>query len=252
VNGDGLATGPLAASTDEQRNEFLEALAHDLKAPITVVRASAQFLRRRVKQGAEVSSDELLENLERVERTADRMANMIQEFLDLMRLESGQGLDLNRRETNIVALVSEAMDDLRALVGNRDMVLDAQISSLVGYWDPDRLDRVIRNLLSNALKYSADDSLVMVRISRETADRSDEAVIEVCDQGIGIPAADLPFIFERYHRGTNVDGKRPGTGIGLAGAREVVTIHGGTLAVKSVEGEGSTFTVRLPIDETPR
>ncbi|HKC72796.1 MAG TPA: sensor histidine kinase, partial [Chloroflexota bacterium] len=110
--------------------------------------------------------------------------------------------------------------------------------------------RVVGNLLSNALKYSPAESAIWVRLSQEDGAAGPEAVLVVRDEGIGIPAADLAHIFDRFARAGNVVGHFQGTGIGLASARGIVEQHGGTIAVGSTEGVGSTFTVRLPLADS--
>ena len=109
--------------------------------------------------------------------------------------------------------------------------------------DAARLERVLDNLFANALTYSPAGGDIEVRVTRE----DDAVVIAVRDHGLGVPAADLAHVFAPFHRGSNV-GRIEGTGMGLAGARHIVEAHGGTLTVESVEGVGSTFTVRLPFD----
>lgn len=115
--------------------------------------------------------------------------------------------------------------------------------------DAVRLDRVIGNLLSNAIKYSPQGGTITVKVSRE--EREDKtggfAVVEVTDQGLGIPSADLPHIFDQFRRAANVTGRILGTGIGLANCLQIVRQHGGTIAVTSLEGSGTTFLVRLPL-----
>jgi signal transduction histidine kinase len=113
----------------------------------------------------------------------------------------------------------------------------------VGAWDGGRLQRVIDNLLGNAIKYSPSGGEVIVRLEA----CGEWAVISVRDHGVGIPADDLPRIFEPFHRATNVVGRISGTGIGLSGTRRIVERHGGTLDVESSEGSGSIFTVKLPL-----
>lgn len=114
--------------------------------------------------------------------------------------------------------------------------------------DAARIERVIGNLLSNAIKYSPEGGDIIVRIIREERPDGAFAAIAVEDQGIGIPAADLPHIFERFRRARNVVGQISGTGIGLASVQQIVAQHGATLSVESQEGQGSTFTVRLPLN----
>jgi len=105
---------------------------------------------------------------------------------------------------------------------------------------------VLRNLLSNAVKYSPDGTDISVRIHREHSRSGEFVVVAIADHGLGIPEADLASVFERFYRGSNVRGRISGSGLGLAGARQIVHEHGGTLTVDSREKVGSTFTMRLP------
>jgi signal transduction histidine kinase len=121
--------------------------------------------------------------------------------------------------------------------------------AVVGAWDPVRLERVIANLVGNAVKYSPAGGPVVVEISSEVdRDGRAGAVMRVRDRGVGIPAEDLSHVFERFRRGANVARHFAGTGIGLFGSRQIVEQHGGTIAVESEEGVGSMFTVRLPLE----
>jgi signal transduction histidine kinase len=110
-----------------------------------------------------------------------------------------------------------------------------------------RLERVVDNLLANALKYSPLGGKILVRLARERASSGAWAVLTVLDEGLGVPAADLPLIFEPFRRGGNV-GPISGAGIGLASVRQIVEQHGGRVTVTSREGAGSTFTVHLPVE----
>jgi signal transduction histidine kinase len=129
--------------------------------------------------------------------------------------------------------------------------VETALAELIGEWDGVRLRRVLDNLLSNAIKYSPAGGPVLVTVAREQIDGGAYAVLAVQDHGVGIPAADLSHIFERFHRASNVQGRISGTGIGLASARQIVEQHGGDLTVRSTEGQGSVFTVLLPLAPTP-
>src|SRR5262249_45004452 len=124
--------------------------------------------------------------------------------------------------------------------------VETALESLVGIWDGVRLGRVLENLLSNAIKYSPNGGGVVVTVAQDADGR---ALLAVSDQGLGVPAADLPLICERFQRARNGEGRIGGTGIGLGSARQIVEQHGGSISVTSVEGAGSTFTVRLPLDQ---
>jgi signal transduction histidine kinase len=118
---------------------------------------------------------------------------------------------------------------------------------VTGRWDRARLERVLGNLLSNAIKYSPRGGDIVVRIWIDENEQTSWANLAVQDHGAGIPAADLPRLFHWFYRGKNVANEVPGAGIGLAGARQIVELHGGTMQVDSQEGVGSTFTVRLSL-----
>ena len=114
-----------------------------------------------------------------------------------------------------------------------------------------RLERAIANVLGNAFKYNSATGRVIVRIGIEESPQGRVAVCAVTDEGIGIPEADLPRIFERFARGANVAGRITGSGVGLTIVRQIVEQHGGTVSVASTVGRGSTFTIRLPLATVP-
>jgi signal transduction histidine kinase len=128
------------------------------------------------------------------------------------------------------------------------VTLVAEAAALMGPWDEFKLERVIGNLVDNALKYSPPESKVEVRL-RKVADEKDRewAVVDVADRGVGIPAEEVERVFDRFQRASNVADSVPGTGLGLASVRHIVEQHGGTVNVTSLEGQGATFTVRLPL-----
>jgi signal transduction histidine kinase len=133
--------------------------------------------------------------------------------------------------------------------------VQSEVPTLLGVWDPVQLDRVISNLLRNALKYSPDGGEILVTISAEPADTPRDApnriaFVRVHDRGIGIPDSDLPHIFDPFYRGENVAQRTPGSGIGLSTLRRIVALHGGDVSAESREGGGATFTVRLPLAHT--
>jgi PAS domain S-box-containing protein len=232
------------------RNEFLSAISHDLGNPVAAIRLESRLLRQ-ANSGVEGCDENLLEGLGQIEATATRMWRQVQELLDLARLQVGRELELNWRPTDLVALVRDLTASQQALTDRHDIRLEIEPDALVGEWDSTRLERVITNLLSNAVKYSPEGGEIVVRVSRRSEpDKGREsAVLEVEDHGIGIPAEDLPLIFNRFHRAKNVRGRFAGTGIGLAGAKQIVDHHGGELIVESQERTGTTVTVRLPLDE---
>ncbi|MHB8576993.1 MAG: sensor histidine kinase [Dehalococcoidia bacterium] len=241
----------------EVRDQFLAAASHDLRTPVTTIKSYAQLLHRSLQRTAKNTGVpapvDVVEGLAAIERAASRITGQINELLDLSRLHSGRPLELERRPVDLVALVRLAAEAQEQIAAQRRIRIEPRKPELIGLWDNVRLDRVVSNLLSNALKYSPAGGEILVTLAPASGDccpgTSDEcAVLRVQDHGIGIPARDLPHVFERFYRASNTRG-RPGTGIGLAGVRDIVQQHGGTIHVESREGEGSTFTVRLPLSD---
>lgn len=231
---------------ERARDEFLSCVSHDLKSPLAAAKGLAQLAQRQLARPDPVDRARLGEKLDGIVTAMTKMLTMINELLDVARLQKDSVLDLDRRSVDLVPLVRQVVAHQQATAGQAIHV-DAGVPALIGAYDAFRLERVIANVISNALKYSDADSTVSVCLTRDDDATGSWAVIAVRDEGIGIPAADLPHIFERFHRGRNVIGKAEGTGIGLASARAIVTLHGGAIDVQSAEGAGTTLTVRLPL-----
>ena len=220
------------------KDDFLSAAAHDLKTPLTTLVAQAQFLERRAVMEPAAPAD--LPGIQRIVREARRLSSLVLELLDAARLE--QGKLVGEREP--VDLVELARD-----VAARDSYQGRRISltadaPVVGSYDPRRIGQVLENLVENAVKYSPDGSEVRIGVKQLDG----RALINVSDRGIGIPPEDLPQIFERFHRASNVDDKRfAGMGLGLFICKGIVEQHGGRIWVESRQGGGSTFHVDLPV-----
>lgn len=245
--------GGIAAVLDltEQRarerfeQEFLADIAHDLRNPLAASKAQAQLMRRRLRTN-KLDMESLDDALTSIESNATRMSKRIEELTDNARLRAGHALDLQLELVDLVALTERVVENYRLTTDRHTIELHADPSALSGQWDTTRIERVIDNLLSNAVKYSAGGP-IQVDIRRSKVNGADVALLTVRDQGVGIPRKDVPFVFDRFRRGSNVRGRVGGTGIGLAGVRNVIEQHGGTIGVESVEGAGSTFTVCLPL-----
>jgi signal transduction histidine kinase/CheY-like chemotaxis protein len=250
----GKVTGGVAVFQDitairvleRMREEFLSSAAHDLKTPLTTVRGHAQLAERRLARLDNPAAEPVRGHLAVVLQGTDAMLGLINELLDVAQLEMGAGIDLHRAPTDLVALVRSSIEAQRS-AGRRSIYLEAVQQELHATVDAARIARVVGNLLSNAIKYSPEGSAIWVRLAQEVGTTGPEVLVAVRDEGIGIPGADLPHIFDRFQRARNVVGHIQGTGIGLASARGIVEQHGGTITVESTEGAGSTFTVRLPL-----
>jgi PAS domain S-box-containing protein len=231
------------------RDEFLAAAAHDLKSPLSSIKMGAQLLYRRVASGTPTGSATMCEALVRIDQTANRAATQVDELLDLARVQMGGPLQLERKPLDLVELTRGVLAEYALGSERHELRLVAVEPELVGEWDERRLRRVIGNLVDNAIKYSPNGGLVEVSMRREADEAlgSDWAVLAVRDRGVGIPAAEIERIFERFQRAGNVVGRIAGAGLGLASARYFVEAHGGAILVESQEGQGTTFSVRLPL-----
>ena len=233
------------------RDELFSIVSHDLKNPLATIKGFAQLLQRAVSRSNISDNAQILEEgLKRIDITATKMTTLINELMDIAFLQMDKPLNLNLHRTDLVTLTHQAVIEYQQTSERHKFHIKTRVAELIGYWDATRLERVIANLLSNAIKYSPDGGTIAVKLAREDRKDASWAILTVQDQGLGIPASDLPYIFDRFRRAGNVVGQIKGIGIGLASARQIVEQHGGKITVKSKEGAGSTFTVRLPLAAT--
>jgi PAS domain S-box-containing protein len=223
------------------RDDFLAMASHDMRTPLGAILGNLQLAQRKLGRAAGEPDEALIRNIENAVRTTGKLARLVDELMDLTLLRAGQDLQLALEEVDIVALAGEVAAEHMRRSDQHVMRLEGE-ATLRGVWDRSRVERVLDNLVGNAVKYSPDGGAVVIDVRRGDG----TAVIRVSDDGIGIPAGELSDVFRAYHRATNTTGMR-GIGLGLAGAREVVRQLGGDLTAASVEGQGSTFTLRLPL-----
>jgi signal transduction histidine kinase len=220
------------------RDEFIALVTHELKTPLTVIKASAQVLARRGTADPSTVSM-ILSQTNRLER-------LINDLLDAARADAAQ-LRLRRGWVDLVDLTELGVRQAQYGTSSHCIWLDAPPGVVQGYWDSDRLAQVLQNLLSNAIKYSPDGGVIMVRI--EPLDRV--VKLSVTDSGRGIEPEALPHLFERFYRTDKAASIAQGLGLGLYITRHLVEAHGGNIGVTSQEGFGSAFTVSLPYQSTP-
>jgi signal transduction histidine kinase len=227
------------------RNDFLSSISHDLKTPLTVMRGTIQLLQRRLKQG---DMSALLDRLKVLEVSINKMQGMIEDILTIAQLKAGQHLDLDIRPLNLFPLITRIVEEQQEITHRHHLHLSTYSRDLPVQGDAIRLDRVITNLLTNAIKYSPDGGSITLDITDEEESNQHWIVMRFQDQGIGIPEADQPFLFRPFYRASNARGHIPGTGVGLASAAQVVREHGGTISLSSQQGQGSCILVRLPVN----
>ena len=234
----------------EARNAFLSSVSHDLKTPLTTIKGNAQILQMRVKKGATSSPEDtkrLLQGLEMIELAVKKMKTMIDDLLDLAQLQTGQVLAFDYSDVDLVRLVQTMVLEQQATTTKHQLRFVSQVLEMPLSLDAVRLERVVGNLLNNAIKYSPVGGEITITLSREDTEAPGWAVLVLQDQGIGIPAADLPHIFEPFRRADNSKGRIQGTGIGLTSAAQIIEQHDGNITVKSEEGVGTVFTIRIPL-----
>ncbi len=223
---------------DAVRRDFVANVSHELKTPVGALSLLAEAV-----QAANDDPDAIKHFAGRMQVEAARLTNLVQDLIDLSRLQGDE--PLGHAETlHVDHVVAEAIDATRLLAGAKEIeVFSGGRNGLVVLGVDDQLAMALRNLLANAISYSPPRT----RIGVATRQTEDVVEISVTDQGIGIPAQDLERIFERFYR---VDPARSrmtgGTGLGLSLVKHICRNHGGDVTVWSVEGEGSTFTLRLP------
>ncbi|NOJ97034.1 response regulator [Corallococcus coralloides] len=226
-------------NAEDFREQFIGILGHDLRNPLNALSMSAQQLQR---QGE--LSDRQRVFTERILTSAERMERMIRQLLDFARARLGAGLPVVRSRCDLFDVVRGAVEEVRASHPQREVMLDVRGDGR-GEWDADRLEQVVGNLVSNALKFSPPDS--PVRVSAEGL--NGEAVLWVHNLGAPIPAEQVPHLFAAWRRAGRSDRERGtagGLGLGLYITSQIVRSHGGTVQVTSTEAQGTTFTVRLP------
>jgi signal transduction histidine kinase len=231
---------PVGASADGQRAQFLAIVSHEMRTPLTSIISFSELLRG---ESAGLSP-EGLRFLGIIERNADRLLRMIDDLLLLNRLDAG-GLPLDLSQISLPDLAAESVKNAAPLAAKSGVTLhlDAGEGPRMDA-DPRRLTQVLDNLIGNAVKFSHVNGLVRVQLRYLRGTWR----IDVSDTGIGIPAEEVARLFGLFVRGSNARvAGLPGSGLGLAVVKSLVEMHGGRVKVESVLGEGTTFSVFLPV-----
>lgn len=221
------------------RSRFVAMTSHEFRTPLTTILSSVELLRH---YGARLSSEDKEELFGTIDQGVQRMTRMLDRVLLIGRADA-EMLEFHPQHVELQPLYKLLQKEAQAQHADARATIHTQITPphASAWVDENLIRHILVNLLSNALKYSPDGGVV-----RFTSSLSDDCLrIEVQDQGIGIPAADLPQLFDSFHRAQNV-GNIPGTGLGLSITRKAVELHGGHIHVESVVGQGTRFVVELP------
>jgi signal transduction histidine kinase len=225
----------MTTGSDDGAMEIVSTVSHELRSPLTSIKGYTALLLNRWDQ---LADDQKQMMLEQVHRDADRVTRLVNELLDISRLETGR-LTLRRQRVDVTRLAAEVIDKVRLQFPDLEATLSFTADFPAIYADPDKVEQVLTNLVENAAKYGRAEGL------RVVGTREDDRVhVAVHDQGEGIAVEDLPRVFDKFfHRDR---GRPTGTGLGLWIARGLVEAHGGTISVDSVPGKGSVFTFSMP------
>jgi two-component system, OmpR family, phosphate regulon sensor histidine kinase PhoR len=222
---------------EQLRKHYVHTVSHDLRTPLAVIDGRAQVLKKLRAQHAGATEQQCIDAILTATR---RMNAMMADLADSARLESGQ-MTLRKRQVDLASFVSNALEHTAGALEVERVSLEAEPGLPPAHADPDHLERILINLLSNALKYSAAPTPVLVRV----AQRGEELLVSVRDRGGGIHPEDLPHIFDRFHRGKHTSAQS-GLGLGLYITRMQVEAHGGRISVDTEVGKGSAFEFTLP------
>ncbi len=226
------------------RAEFIDNLSHELRTPITTVGLLAETLARDADAAGDAVPEKMRERIAKLEVETGHIGQMVAELLDLARIESG-GRQVHLDDVDLAKVAVESVERLRPFADRQGIELTVDVPDACPRvrGEGDRLAQVFANLIHNAVKFSHAGGTVRVTV------RVGEGVLvaSVADDGVGIAAADLPRVFERFYKADRARVRAGGTGLGLAIARHVVEGHGGAISAESREGAGSTFTFTLPL-----
>lgn len=232
-----------AETANRTKDDFLATVSHELRNPLTSILGWAQLLRF-----GKLSGEVADRALSAIERAANTQARLVEDLLDVSRIVAGR-LDISRSVVSLVETLEAAIEAARPDAAKKDISLESEVESglpaLLG--DPHRLQQVVSNLLTNAIKFTPPHGSIVVRLRQV----EDQLELTVKDTGVGISPEFLPHVFERFRQGdAALTQPRPGLGIGLAIAQHLVRLHGGDISVKSDgQDRGSTFIVRLPTSQ---
>lgn len=228
------------------RNRFFTQITHEFRTPLTVILGMADNLKSGLKN---LEPANIKNSLEIIKRNGHSLLRMINDLLDISKLESGN-MEVHYTHADVIAFVKYVCESFKSLAQESKikLLVHNSVTTLFMDFDPDKLSSVISNLLSNAIKFTPEGGKIDVFLSLGKKGNGDYLTISVSDSGIGIPEKSLPHIFDRFYQAENASLSRSdGTGIGLALTKEFVQLVNGTITVKSEPGEGSQFNIEIPI-----
>ncbi len=231
----------------EVQKEFTSTVSHELRTPLASIKTAVDIL----KSGTpgEMTADQK-NILEKADRNVSRLKNLINDVLDLSKIESGM-MDLNFEKHNINDVIEEVVDLQEAVARQKGLTLKKEMDDTIPllYFDRNRIIQVLNNLVNNAIKFTNEGGVVVLSARKK---EQNHIVVSVKDTGIGIKTEDIPRVFEKFQQLGDPATREGGTGLGLSISREIITHHGGKIWAESKLGQGSHFYFILPIEERRR
>ncbi len=223
---------------DRIKSDFVNSVSHDLRSPLTAILGYVELIAR-----VGPVSDQQAEFIRRIVFSVQSITSLIADLLDLGRIEAG--FDTQKELTHLATVIKFAVEDAQAQAEIKRQVLSAQIAPGLPnvLANPSRLRQMLANLIGNAIKYTPAGGVIKVSATADT----ETIVITIADTGLGIPPTDLPYIFDKFYRASNIRDRHEGTGLGLSIVKSIVENHGGRIWVDSRPEEGTKFTVILPL-----
>ncbi len=228
---------------DTLKNRLYTNITHEIRTPLTVISGMTDVFK-------DSNNPKHQKAVELIKRNSENLLRLVNQIMDLSKLEAGK-LELQLTRNDLVGYLRYLIESFYSTAETKEVTLnfDAKVEELVMDFDEEKIQYIITNLLSNALKFTPPKGTVTLKVDIEELDHGTFVKLTVKDTGVGIAKADLPFIFDRYYQTESSSRSGEGTGIGLALTKELVQLMNSTIEVHSVEGEGSEFIVFLPLDE---
>jgi PAS domain S-box-containing protein len=224
---------------ERMKNTFVSNAAHELRTPLTSIHGYAELLLSR-----ELEEERQRRYLTFIHQQSRRLSRIVDDLFDIAHFESSRNIELRLEQVDVASLIDEVVTQFRGTSSGHEIAYRVEASMPHIAADPSRLSQALRNILSNALKYSPDGGKIEIRASSQ----GDDLLVAVHDEGIGIEQGKQAAIFDKFYRADGSNTATSGTGLGLTIAKHIITLHGGTIWVESEPGMGSTFFFTVPFE----
>jgi len=238
-----------AEQANETKSDFLANMSHELRTPMHAIISYSSLISKRLSK-EKPDKEKIDKYANNISVSASRLLKLINTLLDMSKLESGM-MDFNPQESNLAELISSVVEELHTLLEDKKLILDnTSAVPFQAYFDPTLMMLVLINLLSNAIKFSEVGAKITILL--ETDKTGGNALLSVCDTGIGVPAAELESIFDKFSQSSLIRADHGGTGLGLAICKDIALLHGGEIWAdnNACDECGTRFTVKIPREKS--